>query len=87
MKINNIGQMGVNPYRKQMEKPVQQSNTGPKSDKVEISSEAKGLQETSQFQEARTEKVAQLKIAVQNGTYQVDVKQVAAKMTDYYFGK
>ena len=79
--------MGVNPYRKQMEKPVQQNSTALKSDKVEISSEAKGLQEMSQFQQARNEKVNQLKIAVQNGTYQVDAKAVAAKMKDYYFGK
>ena len=87
MKINNIGQMGVNPYRKQMEKSVQQNSTAAKSDKVEISSEAKGLQEMSQFQQARNEKIAQLKIEVQNGTYQVDAKVVAAKMTDYYFEK
>ena len=87
MKINNLGQMGVNPYRKQMEKPAQQNNSAAKSDKVEISSEAKGLQEMSQFQQTRNEKVAQLKIAVQNGTYQVDAKAVAAKMTDFYFNK
>ena len=45
MKINNIGPSGINPYKRQMNKLEEASNTlGKKADKVEISSTAKEMQ-------------------------------------------
>jgi len=87
MKINNLGPSGVNPYKNQMKQHQTATTNQAKSDQVEISSKAKELQERSQFAEARQEKVAKLKISVQNGTYQVDSKAVANKIIDYYSNK
>ncbi|WP_223701301.1 flagellar biosynthesis anti-sigma factor FlgM [Sutcliffiella deserti] len=86
MKINNIGPSGINPYKNQPKHPIQPTNQA-KGDQLEISNKALEMQERSKFAEARQEKVASLKIAVENGTYQVDSKNVATKMIDYYFNK
>lgn len=85
MKINNIGSSKVNPYLNQMKQQQIQSQHQPKADRLEISSKAKEMQEQSQFAAARQEKVASLKISVENGTYKVDTKAVATKMMDRYF--
>ncbi|WP_404347830.1 flagellar biosynthesis anti-sigma factor FlgM [Sutcliffiella horikoshii] len=87
MKINNLGPSGINPYKNQMKQHQAAKTNQTKSDQVEISSKAKELQERSQFTEARQEKIAKLKVSVENGTYQVDSKAVANKMIDYYFNK
>lgn len=52
------------------EKPVE------KNVEVNISEEAKRLSEISQ-KEARSERVAQIKAAVNNGTYQINTKEIA----------
>ncbi|KMJ59002.1 flagellar biosynthesis anti-sigma factor FlgM [Bacillus sp. LL01] len=87
MKINNIGPSGVNPYKNHMKQQQVIAPNQAKSDQVEISSKAKEMQERSQFAADRQEKVAKLKVSVENGTYQVDPKTVASKMIDYYFNK
>ncbi|WP_078378888.1 flagellar biosynthesis anti-sigma factor FlgM [Sutcliffiella halmapala] len=86
MKINNIGPSGINPYKNQAKPPVKASNVA-KGDQIEISNKALEMQERSKFTEIRQEKVASLKIAVENGTYQVDSKTTATKMIDFYFNK
>lgn len=83
MKINNIGPSGINPYKNQSKQTIKASNHS-KADQIEISNKALELQERSKFVEARQEKVASLKIAVENGTYQVDPKTVAKNMIDFY---
>ncbi|UAL47016.1 flagellar biosynthesis anti-sigma factor FlgM [Sutcliffiella horikoshii] len=87
MKINNLGPSGINPYKNQMKQQHAAKANQTKSDQVEISSRAKELQERSLFTEARQEKIAKLKVSVENGTYQVDSKAIANKMIDYYFNK
>ncbi len=56
----------------------------PGSDNISLSSQARLLQKASQViaqtPEVRAEKVAAIKNAVQNGTYQVDSRQVANSM-------
>lgn len=70
--------MGVNPYKRQLDKVETIQKTNPKTaDKVEISSAAKGLQESLQIENKRQEKVETLKQQVQNGTYQVNHQAVA----------
>lgn len=86
MKINNIGPSGINPYKNQPKQVIKAANTA-KADQIEISNKALEMQERSKFAEARQEKVASLKIAVENGTYQVDAKTAATKMIDYYFNE
>lgn len=86
MKINQTGPLGVNPYKKQMNK-VAVTEKQAKADKVEISSAAKQLQEASPIMIARQEKVESLKQQVQNGTYQVDTEAIANSVYDFYFKK
>ncbi len=87
MKINHIGPSGINPYKRNQMNQQPKSVSSFKEDKVEISTEAKGLQEMNQIQTAREEKVNKLKIAVENGTYKVDPNVVANKMIDFYYKK
>lgn len=85
MKINNIGPSGVNPYKRQMAKQEsisKQVNQG--TDKVEISSTAKEMQQISQFAAARKEKVEQIKISVENGTYKANPQDIAKSIANYY---
>ena len=53
-------------------------------DKVEISSAAMDMRGTQSIEQARAEKVAQLKADVQSGAYKVDTRQVAQDMLNYY---
>ncbi|MFS0864958.1 flagellar biosynthesis anti-sigma factor FlgM [Fredinandcohnia sp. 179-A 10B2 NHS] len=86
MKINQFGSVGMNPYKKQMSKIAETEKTT-KTDKVEISSAAKQLQETSPIVVARQQKVEALKQQVQSGTYKVDSESVAKSVYDFYFKK
>lgn len=85
MKINNIGPSGINPYKRQMNKLEEASNTlGKKADKVEISSTAKEMQQLSQVSVQRQHKVEELKIQVENGTYKVDTNETAKSILNFY---
>lgn len=88
MKINNFGSSGINPYKRQMnnmENAKSSAKSG--SDKVEISATAKEMQQLSQYSASRQERVEQLKLQVQNGTYKVNPEQVAKSMIDFYTKK
>lgn len=65
-------------------KPAQATSKSSFLDKVEISSAAMDMRGTNPVQEARAQKVAQLKADVQSGAYQVDSKKVAQDMLNYY---
>lgn len=86
MKINPFGPVGINPYKNQMNK-VAATEKQTKADKVEISSAAKQLQETSPITVERQQKVEALKQQVQNGTYKVNTEDVAKSVYDFYFKK
>lgn len=85
MKINNIGSMGVNPYKKNLEKnaaATQKSQS--KADKVEISSKAKDLQQSNELVKARQEKVQAIKQQVESGTYTIDPQAIAKGLLNFY---
>jgi negative regulator of flagellin synthesis FlgM len=85
MKINNIGPSGINPYKRQMNKLDETANTqAKKADKVEISSTAKEMQQLSQVSVQRQQKVEELKIQVENGTYKLDPKETAKSIINFY---
>lgn len=85
MKINNLGPSGINPYKRQMNKIDNMSKTTkPAADKVEISSTAKEMQQISSYSVQRQEKVEELKIQVANGNYNVDSKEVAKSLINFY---
>ncbi|WP_174728879.1 flagellar biosynthesis anti-sigma factor FlgM [Mesobacillus harenae] len=88
MKINNIGPSGINPYKRQMNNPETAGTSKAKgSDKVEISSTAKELQQGSQVQAQREKKVEDIKLQVEAGTYSVNPKEVANSIYNFYFKK
>ncbi|MFC1286976.1 flagellar biosynthesis anti-sigma factor FlgM [Bacillus paralicheniformis] len=85
MKINQYGTQPVNPYHKSFEKQTASSQAAAQpEDKVEISEKAKELQKGPDLMKERQEKIAQLKAAVENGTYKVDGKGIAEKMVNFY---
>ncbi len=90
MKINDIRGNGIEHLH-----PGQNGTVGrqggsragaasPGTDNISLSSQARLLQKASQViaqtPEVRSEKVAAIKAAVQNGTYQVEPRQVANSM-------
>ncbi|TKC17025.1 flagellar biosynthesis anti-sigma factor FlgM [Robertmurraya kyonggiensis] len=86
MKINNnIGPSGINPYKRQMNKLEQVGATAStKLDKVEISSIAKGLQNINSVEVERQQKVDELKIQVENGTYKPNSVDIANGILQFY---
>jgi negative regulator of flagellin synthesis FlgM len=86
MKINNFGNSGINPYKRNHEKMNQLNNVKKPLDKVEISSAAKGMQETSRIEKERQAKVEELKLQVENGNYKVNSQEVAKNLLKYYKG-
>jgi negative regulator of flagellin synthesis FlgM len=87
MRINHIGSMGVNPYKRQLDKQVDSKKPAAKQDKVEISEAAKELQQVSQWAVEHQEKVRKLKEQVQNGTYKIDAEAIAKSIYEFYFEK
>lgn len=85
MKINNYGTQGINPYKKQVSKIDQVKTEAVKgTDKIEISSAAKELQQVTQVSQARTEKIDALKKQIQNGTYEVLAEDIANSIVNFY---
>lgn len=54
------------------------------ADKVEISTTAKEMHQLSQFSVSRQERLEQIKLQVQNGTYRADSQETAQSIIDYY---
>ena len=85
MKINNIGSMGVNPYKKSIDKNIATpSKAQSREDKVEISSKAIDLQQSNDLVKARQEKVQAIKTQVENGTYTIDPQAIAKGLVEFY---
>jgi len=87
MKIFHVGTNNVNPYKQQMNKNEQVRSKGKPSDKVEISNEAKQLQHQTSIVQKRQEKIEQLKVAIENGTYKIDQQELAKSIYQFYFKK
>ncbi|MDX8363818.1 flagellar biosynthesis anti-sigma factor FlgM [Cytobacillus sp. IB215665] len=87
MKINQFGVSGINPYKQQLNKldTIKKNNT--MKDKLEISSAAKELQETTDIEAARQEKVEAIKQQVDSGTYTINREAVARGIYDFYSKK
>ncbi|MEQ6377578.1 flagellar biosynthesis anti-sigma factor FlgM [Bacillaceae bacterium S4-13-58] len=87
MKIHGPNHMNMNPYKKQIQKQAELEQSGKQQDKIEISSEAKQMQEANQAVEARQKKVAEIKQQIESGEYQIDPKATAQKMIDFWTNK
>jgi negative regulator of flagellin synthesis FlgM len=87
MKINNFGTHRVNPYNRQINKLDELKKAEKPVDKVEISSTAKAMQQLSDVELQRAQKVEDLKIQVQNGTYKPNPQEIAKSIADFYSKK
>lgn len=86
MKINNYGSNGINPYRQQQINKInhtEQANQN-KTDKVEISSAAKDLQQLSSIESERKAKIDELKAKIETGNYKIDSKGIAENILKFY---
>ncbi|MFZ4451066.1 flagellar biosynthesis anti-sigma factor FlgM [Salibacterium aidingense] len=88
MKINPLGPLN-NPYQKQTEaqRPAKQENQQQEKDKVEISDQAKHMQQGNDIEASRQEKIDQLKHQVQSGEYEFDPQEAARKFAEFWSGK
>lgn len=84
MKINNLGPINVNPYKKNMTKVNNLPSSSTKTDKVEISSAALELRQTSKVAMERAERVEAFRQQVEAGTYSVDAESVAKSVIQYF---
>ncbi|MFB5661006.1 flagellar biosynthesis anti-sigma factor FlgM [Alteribacillus sp. HJP-4] len=88
MKINPLGPLN-NPYQKQADKQsVEKSGSAQQGrDKVEISEQAKQMQQGTSIDSARQEKIDALKEQVEAGTYEMNPQKTAQKFYDFWTGK
>jgi negative regulator of flagellin synthesis FlgM len=85
MKIQKFNLPAINPYKTNQLKAEQtEQKAKVKTDKLEISAEAKQLSEMSSFTVERNERVQELKAQVQAGTYEVNPEQLAANLVKYF---
>ncbi|QOY37017.1 flagellar biosynthesis anti-sigma factor FlgM [Anaerobacillus isosaccharinicus] len=83
MKINPYGNI-QNIYKKSIEKQQPKADVSKKADKLEISTEAKLMQQETRISTERKEKVEQLKAQVQSGEYKVNPQEVAKKFYEFW---
>ncbi|WP_233129739.1 flagellar biosynthesis anti-sigma factor FlgM [Salimicrobium humidisoli] len=83
MRINGTNQTNWNPYQKQAQQQ-KQVQAQPNQDRLEISDAAKSMQEAGKLPEARKERLEELKLQVENGTYKADPSVIARKMTNFF---
>lgn len=84
MKINPLNNPKINAYKQHIQKQQETQSKHQATDQVQISKEAQHLQQSNPIVEARQEKVEQIKQQVQNGTYELDAKQTAEKIIEFW---
>ncbi len=73
----------MNPYKKQIEKMDKMEKTT-STDKIQISTEALELQKGSRIEIERQVKVEEIKNRIESGEYQVNPREVAKKMYEFW---
>ncbi|WP_042222441.1 flagellar biosynthesis anti-sigma factor FlgM [Oceanobacillus manasiensis] len=86
MKINGPNQTNFNPYKSHLQKHTEIKKET-KQDQLEISNQAKQLQEGGKTSPERAEYIQNIKKAVDAGEYKVDAEKTAQKMIDFWAGK
>ncbi|CDQ38999.1 MULTISPECIES: flagellar biosynthesis anti-sigma factor FlgM [Virgibacillus] len=86
MKINGPNQTNFNPYKQHLQKQIE-SKQAMRQDQLEISKQAKQLQEEEKSNPIREAHVAKIKEAVESGEYRINYEKTAEKMMDYWSGK
>lgn len=90
MKIGTLMQVSQMYQATKTKKNSSSDNAQKGSDKIELSSFGKELsiarKAVSESSEVREEKVADIKAALQSGTYDLSMDRLADKLVDNYFG-
>lgn len=84
MKIQGPNSTSINPYKKQLQKQQQTQQKQTYKDQLNISKEAKQLQESNQLTKERAAYVQDIKKLVDSGQYEVKHEEVAQKMIDFW---
>ena len=84
MKVTSYNVNAINPYKQQQRSMSAVGNKPTFQDRIEISSAAKELQVSSNYQNERAEKVQNIKADIESGQYKVNARQVAENMLNYY---
>ncbi|PAV31013.1 flagellar biosynthesis anti-sigma factor FlgM [Virgibacillus profundi] len=87
MKINGPNQSNFNPYKNQIQKQMDYKKETNKQDQIEISSQAKQLQENEKPNAKRAAYVQDIKNAVDSGEYKINHEKAAQKMIDFWSKK
>lgn len=82
MKINPLH--SVNPYQKRQEITSKRKTAASQRDEVQISAEAKQMQQSSQISLERQEKIKEIKEKIDKGTYKVNAHEVARKFYEFW---
>lgn len=87
MKINGLNHSNnIHAYKKNMEN-LQSTQGRDRRDQLEISSEAKQLQQNSQYTDARQNKIDSIKEKIDAGQYRVDDFATAKKFYEFWRGR
>lgn len=87
MKIHGTNQTKFNPYKDLLNKQHQQKKLMNREDQLEISQEAQKLQSKNKTHYHREAKIEKIKQAIESGEYEIDYRQTAKKMIDFWTGK
>ncbi|HET7522317.1 MAG TPA: flagellar biosynthesis anti-sigma factor FlgM [Bacillales bacterium] len=85
MKINGVNHSNMNPYTNRPDQTQLQKGSRPK-DEIEISREAKQLQQQSGIFADRKEKIEALKQKIDAGQYEIDAYHTARKFYEFWMG-
>lgn len=86
MKIHRPNQSQLNVYQNQIEKQQQKQKPEHK-DRLQISSEAKRLQQDVQSDKKRAAYVEKIKSQIDSDEYEIDFEKTAKKMIDFWSGR
>jgi len=84
MKIQGPHLNNINTYKNQLQRNLELHQKDNKKDHLNISSEAKQLQEAKKAALERSSYVQKIKKEVRSGNYQVNYDETAKKMIDYW---
>ncbi|MUK90806.1 flagellar biosynthesis anti-sigma factor FlgM [Ornithinibacillus sp. L9] len=84
MKIHGPNQTNFNPYKNQIQKQADYKKNVNQKDQLEISTQAKQLQESENIHPKREAYVQEIKNAVESGEYKINHEKTAQKMIDFW---
>jgi negative regulator of flagellin synthesis FlgM len=87
LRINGSNQPNFNPYKNILQKQAEVKREINKQDQIEISKEAKQLQDSERPNKKRAEYVQSIKDLVQSGEYKVEPEKTAKKMIEFWSNK